>query len=88
MRRKRYTSGLAGMRCGGTLYDKLVDLGGTAIFEEIVEAIGLGDLLESRGADENAKREIRSTYDKALEYCALCVSIRSARGILPEAVNY
>ena len=64
-----YTSGLAGNAVVGRFYDKLVDLGGTAIFEEIVEAIGLGDLLESRGADENAKREIRSTYDKALEYC-------------------
>lgn len=64
-----YTSGLAGNAVVGRFYDKLVDLGGTAIFEEIVEAIGLGDLLESRGADEHAKKEIRSTYDKALEYC-------------------
>lgn len=64
-----YTSGLAGNVVVGRFYDKLTDLGGTAIFEEIVEAIGLGDLLVSRGVDETAREEIRYTYDKALEYC-------------------
>lgn len=64
-----YTSGLAGNAVVGRFYDRLVDLGGTAIFEEIVEAIGLDRLLISRGVDEGAREEIRSTYDKALEYC-------------------
>lgn len=64
-----YTSGLAGNVVVGRLFDKLVDNGGTAIFEEIVEAIGLVDLLEKRGIDEKARKEIRYTYDKALEYC-------------------
>lgn len=64
-----YTSGLAGNVVVGRFYDKLVDLGGTAIFEEIVEAVGLVDLLEKRAADEKARKEIRYTYDKALEYC-------------------
>lgn len=64
-----YTSGLAGNVVVGRFYDRLVDLGGTAIFEEIVEAIGLADLLASRAADEKAKRELLYTYDKALRYC-------------------
>ena len=45
------------------------DLGGTAIFEEIVEAIGLDHLLLKRAASEQAAKELRYTYDKALEYC-------------------
>ena len=36
-----YTSGLAGNVVVGRFFDRLVDLGGCAIFEEIVEAIGL-----------------------------------------------
>lgn len=64
-----YTSGLAGNVAVGRFYDKLVDLGGTAIFEEIVEAIGLGDLLVSRAVDPKAAGELRYTYEKALDYC-------------------
>lgn len=64
-----YTSGLAGNVVVGRFYDKLVDVGGTAIFEEIVEAIGLVDLLCGRAADEKARQELQYTYDKALDYC-------------------
>lgn len=64
-----YTSGLAGNVVVGRFFDRLVDAGGTAIFEEIVEAIGLDKLLVGRAADEQAAREIRYTYDKALDYC-------------------
>lgn len=64
-----YTSGLAGNVVVGRFYDNLVDAGGTALFEEIVEAIGLVDLLEKRGATKQAKSELRATYDKALNYC-------------------
>ncbi len=64
-----YTSGLAGNAVVGRFFDKLTQLGGTAIFEEIVEAIGLKDVLVNRGATEKAKEEIAYTYDKALEYC-------------------
>lgn len=64
-----YTSGLAGNVVVGRFYDRLVDLGGTAIFEEIVEAIGLDKLLLSRAATEEAGQQIRRTYDKALAYC-------------------
>ncbi len=64
-----YTSGLAGNVVVGNLFDQLVDEGGTAIFEEIVEAVGLRDLLEKRAADEQARQDILATYDKALQYC-------------------
>ena len=64
-----YTSGLAGNVVVGRFYDKLVDLGGTAIFEEIVEAIGLDSLLIGRAASAQAAKELRYTYDKALDYC-------------------
>jgi len=64
-----FTSGLAGNAVVGEAYDALVDLGGTAIFEEIVEAIGLRDVLVERGRDEQAKSDLGATYDKALDYC-------------------
>lgn len=64
-----YTSGLAGNVVVGRFYDWLTDQGGTAIFEEIVEAIGLGNLLVSRAANRQAARELQYTYDKALDYC-------------------
>ena len=61
-----YTSGLAGNVVVGRFFDKLVDMGGTAIFEEIVEAIGLVDLLTKRAVDQKAKEEIQYTYDLSL----------------------
>ncbi|WP_330602797.1 UxaA family hydrolase [Anaerosolibacter carboniphilus] len=64
-----YTSGLAGNVVVGRFYDMLIEMGGTAIFEEIVEAIGLVDLLTGRAANEQAREEIQYTYDKALDYC-------------------
>ncbi len=64
-----YTSGLAGNVVVGRFFDKLVDAGGTALFEEIVEAVGLDRLLISRAASSRAARELRRTYDKALDYC-------------------
>lgn len=64
-----YTSGLAGNVVVGRFYDKLVDIGGTAIFEEIVEAVGLDRLLTGRAANGKAREELQYTYDKALDYC-------------------
>lgn len=64
-----FTSGLAGNVAVGSFYDKLVDLGGTAIFEEIVEAVGLKSQLVSRGINEKAKEDLSITYDKAMDYC-------------------
>lgn len=64
-----FTSGLAGNVVVGRFYDSLVDMGGTPIFEEIVEAVGLIDILKSRAADETARKELEYTYSKALSYC-------------------
>lgn len=64
-----FTSGLAGNVVVGRLYDQLVDAGGTAIFEEIVEAVGLKNLLVGRAANQEAAAELSATYEKALEYC-------------------
>lgn len=64
-----FTSGLSGNVVVGRFYDKLVDAGGTAIFEEIVEAVGLEDLLVSRAVNDKVKNDIKYTYNKALDYC-------------------
>jgi altronate hydrolase len=63
------TSGLAGNPVVGAFFDLLVDRGGTAIFEEIVEMIGLRPILESRAASSQAADQLRNAYDKADRYC-------------------
>jgi altronate hydrolase len=63
------TSGLAGNPVVGRAFDHLVDFGGTAIFEEVVEMIGLRDLLVSRAASPAAALQLSATYDKAESYC-------------------
>jgi len=63
------TSGLAGNPVVGRLFDRLVDAGGTAIFEEIVEMIGLKPLLMERAGSEEARIALASAYDKAEAYC-------------------
>ncbi len=64
-----FTSGLAGNVAVGSFYDLLADCGGTAIFEEIVEAVGLEKQLVARGVNDQAKEEISFTYHKAMNYC-------------------
>lgn len=64
-----FTSGLAGNVVVGHVFDRLVDAGGTAIFEEIVEAVGLREQLAARGRTRAAADALRHTYDKALAYC-------------------
>lgn len=64
-----YTSGLAGNVVVGRFFDRLVEAGGSAVFEEIVEAVGLVDLLSARAATEQAKEQLIYTYNKALGYC-------------------
>ena len=64
-----YTSGLIGNVIVGHFFDFLVDKGGTAVFEEIVEAVGLSDMLSARAATPQAKKELLYTYEKAMEYC-------------------
>jgi altronate dehydratase large subunit len=63
------TSGLAGNPVVGAFFDRLVDAGGTAIFEEIVEMIGLKPILEARAAHETALAQLAETYDNAERYC-------------------
>ena len=62
----------------GRFFDRLTDLGGTAIFEEIVEAIGLKEMLVGRAANERARQEIGDTYDRPWSTANPCASIRSA----------
>ena len=63
------TSGLAGNPVVGHVFDKIVDGGGTAIFEEIVELIGLKSVLVERAKSEQVAEELVSAYDKAMRYC-------------------
>ncbi len=64
-----FTSGLAGNVVVGKVFDLLVDAGGTAIFEEIVEAVGLKEMITGRAKNETIRQELAYTYDKALAYC-------------------
>jgi altronate hydrolase len=63
------TSGLAGNPVVGAFFDRLVDAGGRAIFEEIVEMIGLRQILLERGASAEAREQLAAAYDKAVGYC-------------------
>jgi altronate hydrolase len=63
------TSGLAGNPVVGRAFDRLVEMGGTAIFEETVEMIGLRELMVSRAASPIAATQLGAAYDKALNYC-------------------
>jgi altronate dehydratase large subunit len=62
------TSGLAGNPVVGCVFDRLVERGGTAIFEETVEMIGLRDLMVSRAASPEAAAQLGIAYDKAFNY--------------------
>ncbi len=63
------TSGLAGNPVAGGFFDRLVDAGGTAVFEETVEMIGLRQVMLDRAANSRAQRQIAAAYDKAERYC-------------------
>ena len=63
------TSGLAGNPVVGRFFDGLIDQGGTAVFEEVVEMIGLRSALEARAANEEVRTSLRHTYQKAEQYC-------------------
>lgn len=64
-----FTSGLAGNPAVGRAFDRIVDAGGSAVFEEVVEMIGLRDVLIERAASEEARTQVAAAYDKAVEYC-------------------
>jgi len=63
------TSGLVGNPAVGRLFDRVVDAGGSAIVEEIVEMIGLEDIILARAVDERARAELAAAYAKAEHYC-------------------
>jgi len=63
------TSGLAGNPVVGRFYDYLIDRGGSAVFEEIVEMIGLRDVLHSRAATPEVALQLDHAYEKAERYC-------------------
>jgi altronate dehydratase large subunit len=64
-----FTSGLAGNPAVGRVFDRIVDAGGSAVFEEVVEMIGLRDVLLDRAANETARTQVAAAYDKAVAYC-------------------
>ena len=64
-----WTSGLVGNPVVGAFLDQLVDLGGCAIFEEIVEMIGLDRIIAERAVDSEARAELTQAYRKAVAYC-------------------
>jgi altronate dehydratase large subunit len=63
------TSGLAGNPLAGLFLDRLVDLGGRAVFEEIVELVGLLPCLQDRAETAKARDELTSAYNKMESYC-------------------
>ncbi len=64
-----FTSGLTGNALTGKFFDSLIQAGGTGMIEEMGEAVGLRDYLVSRARDEKAAWEIKTTYDKTMEFC-------------------
>ena len=54
-----FTSGLAGNALIGRVFDRLVDAGGTAIFEELCEGLGLKEYLAARAATPRVADDIR-----------------------------
>ncbi len=75
-----FASGLAGNPLVGALFDELVDIGATCIFEEMVESIGLRDFLVNRGVDEKVKKDIGDTYDKTVHICKMSGQFSIAPG--------
>ena len=63
------TSGLAANPVVGVMFDRLVEAGGSAVWEETVEMVGLRDELLRRAACDSARDAIATAYDKMEEYC-------------------
>lgn len=63
------TSGIAGNPAVGACYDQLVDAGGTAVFEETVEMLGLREIMLQRAAHDTARQQLDTAYAKAEAYC-------------------
>ena len=59
------TSGMAANPLVGSAFDRVIDAGGSCMFAEINEGLGLKDFFVSRCVDEKAVEEVSATYDKA-----------------------
>jgi altronate hydrolase len=64
-----FASGLAGNPLVGRFFDNIIDLGGTCVFEEMAEAIGLREYLAGRAVNEQVRKDIENTYDKTVHLC-------------------
>ena len=79
------TSGLAGNPVVGRFFDRLVDAGGTAVFEETVEMIGLRDILLARAEDDGPGGSLPRPTTRPRPIAARCGSTRWRRATLPAA---
>lgn len=64
-----FTSGIAGNVVIGRLFERHTAAGGTAMMEEVAEAVGLKKHLVSHAANEAVANDIALTYDKTMEFC-------------------
>jgi altronate dehydratase large subunit len=64
-----FTSGLSGNPLAGLFFDRLVDLGGTAVFEEVVELVGLLPFMLERASSPEVRDAITGVYNKMERYC-------------------
>lgn len=62
------TSGITANPAVGLAFDKLVEAGGTAIFEETGEMIGLEQVLSIRATNPELGAELRNSVEKAAKY--------------------
>lgn len=62
------TSGITANPAVGKAFDILVEKGGTAIFENIGEMIGLDDLIAGRGTTPALRDELRKAMEKSARY--------------------
>lgn len=62
------TSGITANPAAGRAFDITVERGGTAIFENIGEMIGLDDMISERGITTGLKDEIRKAMEKSAGY--------------------
>lgn len=64
-----FTSGLAGNALVGSVFDYVSDHGGTAVFEELSEGVGLKEYLMGRASDCKVREDIANAYDKTIDFC-------------------
>lgn len=65
------TSGITANPAVGRAFDMIVEQGGTAIFEETGEMIGLEDVMSRRAVSEELAAELRGSIEKAAKYYTL-----------------